>query len=170
MVPEIKTLFQLYGKDKILKKVLEATEKLRKAVKVKEDTVKLSAKAQKLKERCISFGPSGPKWAAIISDIIEEDIMIKDMNTSYPFIKFAAIVPQSKYESHGYAPGRILFMVLVTGDKDFPDFVKGIKSDGTFGGNIRPVQRFCVIPSDEFIKDAVSAIFATLRDDKIDLF
>lgn len=163
MAEEITSLFQLYGKERALKLTLEATRKLRAALVPPEDEKKLSPKAQKLKEKCISFGPSGPKWAAICSILIDEDIAIQETVSKLPFFKLACVIPVLSGD-HNYVVKSPVFMCIGSGGTaESPDFIKCIKIDGSIGNNLRNTIAMFKIPNDDVIKATIEAIFKKLK-------
>jgi len=164
MAKEIRSLLQIWGRKESLEKVLGATNEVRNLSKKDEREVKLSKKAQLLKEHCISFGPTGPKWAKIFSIIIEEDIPLKNQDELYPFIPYSAFI--LKVAEGNYQPGTILIALLPVGSgKKNVENIKGIRSAGDIGGAIRLSNRALEIASNEMIEDFINATFNDIGDD-----
>ena len=162
----IKTLFHYYGKEKTIELCLAATERLRKAIRTPAgNDIVLSPKAQRLKEKCISFGPTGPMFASLISIIIEEDIELATSKT-FPFIRFACVVPIASNNVHNYPLHAPFFLTFFTGNSTAPEYVKGIRLDGSFGNAFRPLKGIIQIPADDVIVAAVLKLFATV--DQVD--
>jgi len=70
MSKKLGPILKIWGKKESLKRMLNATELLRKDEKSNAKDDRLSPELIELKNQFISFGPSGPKWAKITSLIL----------------------------------------------------------------------------------------------------
>ena len=162
MADEIKTLFQLFGLENSLNMTIKATDSLRKMIGGVEETDNLSPKAQKLKELCISYGPSGAKLAQCFSILLGEEIAIADLNRNLPFVKFACIVPVAQKDGHNYKVGEPMFMIVCLGDEKNPEYIRCLKCGGGIGNSYFPLERTTVIATEEQITQTINKIFKDL--------
>lgn len=164
MANEIRTLFQLFGQENSLNMTIKATNSLRKMTEKVEEMDSLSPKARKLKELCISYGPSGAKLAQCFSIVLGEEITIDDLNKNLPFVKFACIIPTTTKEGHNYKVGEPMFMIVCcSGNKECPDMIRCLKCDGGIGNNYIPVERITTIATEEQVIQTINKIFKNLE-------
>lgn len=161
MAYTIQNLFQIYGREKSLERILKATKELRKYIKLEKEAG-LSEKGRLIKERCIALGPSGNHYAVMFGIILGEDLGVKDHEEKYPFIQFACISLNSRMDNHDYKTGEPFFMLTSDTNTKDANTICGIKLDGRKGKVVRPLVRIINILSDEEVIKAVNMMFDLL--------
>ena len=154
------SIFKALGKEESVKMVLEATEKLREALKPKKsDTEKLSEKARKIKELCISYGPPGIRLAELLSVVIEEDIHIQNTDRLFPYIPLSCVIVKEKAGNHNYEINKPLIVLLSENNLSNPNNVRLLKSDCTVGNYLQAKEKYIKIPDDKDVVKHVLSFF-----------
>ena len=164
---EIRSLLQIFGRERALDVVRKATDSIRKALEEGKDKVilPLSPKARAIKEQCVSFGPPGAtKLATLFSIILDEDIEINSTQRKLPYHIFACVIPNIVVASHDYKIGEPVFLFVPVGDKVAPCDVRCIKLNGQLGKNLLMQERVFDVPSDEKVIEIVNALFDGFDD------
>jgi hypothetical protein len=160
---KVVNLFQIWGREKSMEKILKATAKLRDLNKPKQED-KLSDKAQRIKEKCLSFGPTGNKFAALFSILLEEEIVIKNVLEKYPFIPSACIIPVLKHKDHSYKLDEPIFMIISDNNQELCSCIKASTIDGNVGNYIEPLRSIVIIPEESEVINYVNEMFDILAE------
>lgn len=164
MGKEVVSLFQIYEKEDATKLIMNATRELREARDSRVDKdFALSAKAQEIKELCISYGPSGAKLARICSILLGEKITIKEIGVPLPFFQFACVVPL-RQDNHDYKIKEPCFMLSCDGSEKTPSGVKCIRIDGSVGASLKTMENIIDIPGDKAILGYIDKIFKFIEE------
>jgi hypothetical protein len=160
---EISNLFQVIGREGMIKRALKGTAKLRELVEEKKTKDGLSEKGQKVRELCISLGPTGCAMAQLCSLLLDEKIEVKNTVEGMPHVKWAAFIPLQKYNNHNYEVGQMCFILLQSSEEGtMPVKQRALKEDGTFGNDIVLAKKRIEIPDDDHIVTAINKIFEEL--------
>jgi hypothetical protein len=165
MPKELASLLQIYGREKALETVLNATAKVRMEWCKIDTPVKLSPEAQELKEICVSFGQTGVKWAKILSILLKEKIEINDPDLPYLYVPFSMFITKCDEGAHNYGVGKFI-IVLFPADPECKskDTVKAIRETGDVGNTIRLSGRILALASDKEIRQYINSIFDKVGD------